>query len=321
MGFGYTQRTNQTETPSGVSKATPLLDPPTATAHPNPDAGHDAPPELSGVQRLEKALLRDDSMGRWFFMLTFYGDDSGSAPRDRCFVLSGYLAHADQWAKIEREWTAALAEAPAIGYFKMRQCYHLDGEFAGWHQSKANKKLLSLIDVLRPYLRRGQLTEISSVLAWETFEEAITGATRQLFHNPYFFLFHSSVSEALKLTPAGQEVAFVFDEQGILQSDAVQQFNYIKATVPEGLQIKMGALSFDDDRRTTPLQIADLIAWQVRRREMNPSWDRQIRPEYKKLRNATKANILCRYNPAGLRRFCAEIDARVSALGTEPRDQ
>jgi hypothetical protein len=47
--------------------------------------------------------------------------DSGSEPQSPIFILGGFIAPADQWARFSAEWKAALDEPPGIAYFKLTE--------------------------------------------------------------------------------------------------------------------------------------------------------------------------------------------------------
>jgi hypothetical protein len=72
----------------------------------------------------------------------------------------------------------------------------------------------------------------------------------------------------------------------------------------------MGSISFADDRGCPPLQMADLIAWHVRRDFLNPKNDlgRQ-RPALRALREKLKDGRLAIWKPDGLRQFAADVEA------------
>ena len=203
----------------------------------------------------------------WMMDLAFCGDDSGSHRPGPVFVVGGYLCHADNWSKIKSDWEYVLADSPKLAYFKMRECYHLDGAFDGWSQAAADAKLTELVKVVSHH--GPVLVELAGVVAWDDFDKEIQGLALPYMGSPYYFCLLSIViaaSEYVKnQADLGNEIAFVFDEQGSLEQDATKHFHILKTIVDPAVAASMKSISFMDDKQFSPLQIADLIAWQVRR--------------------------------------------------------
>lgn len=109
----------------------------------------------------------------------------------------------------------------------------------------------------------------------EDFDVHIKGVSpwREL-DNPYFLLFNqiialtvSSIKELGKRTLdiSDAKVEFVFDEQGRLGRDALGWWDVLKqALEPEKTQLLGAPSEFASDKRQSPLQAADLLAWSVR---------------------------------------------------------
>ena len=77
-------------------------------------------------------------------------DDSGSDLRGPPYVLGGYLAKAEEWAKFSDEWEVVRDATPAISYFKLSEANRLEEQFKGWTREDADKKVLSLAKVIPP---------------------------------------------------------------------------------------------------------------------------------------------------------------------------
>ena len=158
----------------------------------------------------------------WMMDLAFCGDDSGSHRQAPAFVVAGYLCHADNWGKIKSDWEYVLADSPTLAYFKMGQCYHLDGAFEGWSRTAADAKLDQLVEVVNHH--GPALVELSGVVGWDDFKQEIQGLALQHMESPYHFCLLSIVISAAEYVKGcadlGNEIAFVFDEQGNLEQNA-----------------------------------------------------------------------------------------------------
>jgi hypothetical protein len=279
-----------------------------------------------GGERMKNALEYDlslrsivDALGLrngWISVLAYYGDDSGSASRDGVFAVGGYLAESPTWFyDLEIPWNEVLNEAPRIKYFKGFECQKLTGQFEGFERDEADAKLDSLVDVIVPSIASARVHEYGSVIRWDDYNRCITGKLRKAFPNPYFFCFHGLVDlisraylEATE-TPA-RPVAYVFDHQSNLESKAYEHYWLVYRHASDGAKRTMGSISFADDRGCPPLQMADLIAWHVRRDFLNPKNDlgRQ-RPALRALREKLKDGRLAIWKPDGLRQFAADVEA------------
>ena len=251
------------------------------------------------VQRFAQAAL---IRRRWLLgVLSFWGDESGSH-QDGPFVLAGYLGPDDIWTAFQDDWHTALQDAPAIDFFHMRECFKLEGQFRGFTRYQADRKRDHLIDVLRPRLKAKELVEFSAVLEWDVYQRAVHGPLKDLYHNPYFFALHPIVAEIAKYLwvrpdwAALGPVDFFFDDQAIrVERDTAFQFYNVKDTASERYASHLGDVAFRNDQLNYPLQAADLIAWQVHRRELNlPADGRNPRPEYLRLRTASVGGTLIR---------------------------
>ena len=251
------------------------------------------------VQRFAQAAL---IRRRWLLgVLSFWGDESGSHG-DGPFVLSGYLGPDDVWTAFQDEWHAVLQNAPTINFFHMRECFKLEGQFQGFTRYQADHKRDQLIDVLRPRLRNKELVEFSAILEWDVYQRAVHGPLKETYHNPYFFALHPIVAEIAKYLWERPEwnslgrVDFFFDDQAIrVERDTAFQFYNVKDTASERYAAHLGDVAFRNDELNYPLQAADLIAWQVHRRELNlPADGHQPRKEYLRLKGVSDGGRLMR---------------------------
>jgi len=251
----------------------------------------------------------------WISVFAYYGDDSGSSPNQEVFMVSGYLARAATWFHdVEVPWSRVLANAPSIRYFKSRQCEYLEGEFDGWLRTDADEKRNALIDVVVKLAAKGEIREYSSTIRWDDYNSSVTGGLRAAYPNPYFFCVHGIVSLIAKAyikesgEPPHDRVAYVFDEQGVIETQMAEQYHHVRQTVDSLIAGTMGYFGFDDDKLCPPLQVADLIAYHARRDFLQPAIDKgQQRPEVKALRENTRGEIAI-WNPDKLRAFVIEIE-------------
>jgi hypothetical protein len=251
--------------------------------------------------------------GDWTVMaraVRFYGDDSGAHGKGT-FVVSGYAATDEAWSHVSRAWLKALQEPPEVPYFHMGSNYHGDEPFTGWSETDRRKKREHMLAALQPF--GSQLLEISSVIDWDVYREGVVGPLRELFDNPYFFCFHGVVSQIKDIFSAQTQavhVSYTFDRESALEARLLDQFFKLRVHAPE-LEPYVGGLCFEDDKYLPGLQIADAIAWLVRRDFVQPPEDGGTRrPELVFLREHVynQPAYLRKWRKDGLLEFSERIE-------------
>ena len=98
--------------------------------------------------------------------------------------------------------------------------------------------------------------------------------------------------------PAQRSLAFMFDEKKAIQSNALeihagakQQFDKLAG------EEYLSSISFDDDRNVMPLQAADVLAYEWRKRISDETShpEKPIRKSYARIREARPGGALWRY--------------------------
>lgn len=204
-----------------------------------------------------------------------YIDDSGSEPQSQFFILGGFIASHEEWARFCDEWDSALKQPPALAYFKMTEAANLIGEFSpnkGWTEAGRDDRLITLARIVRKHAK----VRVSALMPYEAFTKHITtipASARTLSSdNPYCMLFLQTI---LAVATFGDRYGidsacdFIFDEQVGFSGEVMRQwpqFKQILQTVPRSdIASFVGSPPiFRDEKKFLPLQAADLYAWQVR---------------------------------------------------------
>ena len=197
-------------------------------------------------------------------VMQLYIDDSGRNDPP-VFVLAGYIARATTWAAFCDEWAAALAEAPAIDYFKMKEAFACNGRFAGFTAAQRDFKLARLGRICVERLNAG----ITVVTRHDEYESIFEGVISPGMDTPYFLLSHMMAIAAVEYQNGvgiNEPIDLVFDMQ-MGESEGVQaHFSKIIARGDKTINSRlMGPPRYMDDKTTLPLQAADMLAWHMRR--------------------------------------------------------
>lgn len=203
------------------------------------------------------------NVGRPCVVLTYYVDDSGSAkkPVEKHCVLAGYLADAGDWKDISQDWQAVLDTKPAIHHFKMGDAFHCGGVFKGWYPSDVHGKVIQLASVIKKH--SAKLHEFSSFITWEHYDRYVT--KKHLLSTPLFFCIHGVVSQICRhLEGTGEVVHLIADLGMAKQAEMGEQMDLLRHLNPIVGSLIFG-LDYQNDELQPALQMADLIAWHVRR--------------------------------------------------------
>ena len=242
----------------------------------------------------------------------FYCDDSGTHKGGTVCVLAGYLSTAENWVHFENDWRKALREYPSVPYFKMGANYHGDKPFDGWSKERRAKKLDRMIEA---FSRFGEShVELSSCIDWDTYN-LLSDRVKSVFPHPFHVCFHGIVSLALDwIRTQGERVrvSFVFDHQSNQERLAVESFYKVQDQFP-GLRGSMLSCCFANDVYTPGLQLADLIAWQIRRAQVKlPEDGGRERSELTKIRSLYEHVPKTRVaRKSGLMAFCKRIEKQL----------
>ncbi len=191
-------------------------------------------------------------------------DDSGTNDPP-VFVLAGFIARAEQWAAFTDAWNEVLAEGRPIRYFKMKEAFHLRGEFEGWSKPERDAKL-ALLAIITSMCLPGQ---IAALVRHDDYKAIYTGAVARTMDDPYVFLMDETILAThywMKERGLHEPVEFIFDRQLKKEAFITAKFAKLQEEMPDELRPMIrGTPLFKDDLDNPPLQAADLLAWHVRR--------------------------------------------------------
>ena len=194
-----------------------------------------------------------------------YVDDTGIDGRSTWFIFSALLGTAEDWASVSDRWRAILDESPRIGYFKMDEAVDCTGQFYGCSDKNRDYKLMRLAKVLHgeyPFLEHTITTDVALVT------KALKERTRKPLDNPYFWAFHNlivAIGVSLLEVSYDEPFEIIFDDNPILGRRARAWWPVTRAMAEPRLKAILPVdPRLEDDKRSVPLQAADLTAWMSR---------------------------------------------------------
>lgn len=193
-------------------------------------------------------------------------DDSGSGGDSPWFVLAGYVGTAERWAGFDKAWQTVLDGPPKLHYFKSSEAESLrpDGQWAGISKENRNKRIDSLIAVIGKHALRAIFIRLQQ----RDYDEVIKPYVPPMWQNAYYFLFLGFLSVAMsteKYAGDGRRVEFFFDSNQQVEKPSRKLYGQVTKQLPE-FASAMDDVHYKDEKIFLPLQAADLLAWQVRRR-------------------------------------------------------
>lgn len=212
-------------------------------------------------------------------MLKVFVDDSGSGGDSPWFVLAGYVGTVERWDSFDRQWRTVLDGPPKIDYFKSSEAESLrsDGQWAGISRDERNARIDPLIRVIGKCATRSVYVRVQQ----RDYDAVIKKYVPPEWDNAYYFLFISMISAATsteKYLGSSEQLEFVFDSNHRFEKPSLSLYD--REVIPEFVG-RIANIHYEDEKIFLPLQAADLLAWQIRRRfstseSPRPQFDRAI---------------------------------------------
>ena len=203
--------------------------------------------------------------------LQAYIDDSYKP--NGMFVLAGYIANSDAWAKFSHEWRefvewgGTIAPGSTLKHFKMSEMASLPERMErvpAFRKVTENHTLIALSCAVDS----GALKRVQSRLTVPGYPPINWGH----FSNTYLFcfrclmdMFHHNKNMLDPFISLDQPIDFIFDNQ--TEKKIVREYwdEYIKRRSIEVRSLYGNKPRFEDDKKSPPLQAADMWAWHVRK--------------------------------------------------------
>lgn len=205
-------------------------------------------------------------------MLTAYFDASGSPNREVVTVVAGFLSTSEKWHQFDNCWKAVLSEFE-VPYFHMRQYAHSRGIFSGWKGNEGRRRafLRRLIGIIRKYA----FCSFSSSFLYKEFVAVDKEYQLSEQHwSPYVICGGTAIKKVytwMQETGCSREsVEFILEkgdeDQTRLRKWLEEQIGVTPIFLPK--------LANDGEhpQPTTPLQAADLVAWE--HQKLVVEWDK-----------------------------------------------
>jgi hypothetical protein len=235
-------------------------------------------------------------------VLDLYCDESDDG---QTYSLAGWAAYPEDWDRLSSAWSAMLEtltmpDGQPCPAFHAAEIVERDkikrSRFKGWSFQQETEAFTKATDILIDSKLAPVLYPVGSAVEVPASFEAIP--RDEIWHLLFFKLFTISISRF----PGGQGFNFVLDEKKAVENAASKAYvrardHFNRVMGPK----KYGTiLAFGPDERLPPLQMADLLAYEWRKKitaaRLNPS--KPVRPPIRRLLEARSTiSSLWRFGP------------------------
>ena len=219
----------------------------------------------SAILALLYGLISNNEHMRAFF------DESGDDPRDKIYVLAGWVGDDAVWSRFGQDWNGVLTNA-GIQYFKHNEARALKKQFAGHSPVERDRIVGQLVEVVCAHKILGLIASFKHPLYQLLFEGSeiprhqLKTAARSV-SSPYYFCFHLAVSQLLRYLVEVENIIepvdFIFDDRNDVLRPCIKLYDLIRESMPTELRAVAGTAKPGNDRIEPALQVADLLAGQT----------------------------------------------------------
>jgi Protein of unknown function (DUF3800) len=213
-------------------------------------------------------------------LLKAFIDDSGSGGDSPWFVLAGYVGTAEAWDAFDKPWREVLDGPPKLEYFKHSEVYGYDTQWGAISSKQQRQQRLdAFIDVVGKHASRSIYVRLKQ----KDYDEVIKPYVPPMWQNAYYFLFTGFLSAGTsteKWSGENRKIEFFFDSNQDVEKPSRKLYSQV-CDLPY-FAGRVEGIHYKDEKLFLPLQAADLLAWEVRRRF---SVEEPERPQFEKALN------------------------------------
>jgi hypothetical protein len=198
----------------------------------------------------------------WKIVIHAFFDDSGGErdPQSRFSCLAGYLAHETYWTRFQDYWRHLLLRH-GLPYLHMREYVKIAND-RGWGTVHRNSVVLEFVQVVKECRLIGFGVGVDAQ-AWRK----LSRDRRAAFGDAQQFCFTRimrRVVDRLELAQEPEPIQVFFDRDMEYARPRLRFFDHILKFDRRAAE-RVAALSFADSQWYSPLQAADMLAWETRK--------------------------------------------------------
>ncbi len=226
-------------------------------------------------------------------MLAAYFDESGHSRDSRVIAMGGLLGNARDWENFAHKWRTLMrrhGDGREI-VFHMADLESGYGDFVGCARTQRERLLGDVFALLNEFV----FTVVGAAVVVSHYDIA---PLRAIFGDPWFVCMQMCMAEigtALLVREKGdmeEPVAVICDRQMEFSARAMDCFDFLAKRASYGK--RLGTIAFGKKEDLVQLQIADLVAYEVRKLVENALYNPQIGVRWP-LRRLQERPFVCNY--------------------------
>lgn len=268
---------------------------------------------MRGIAKVARVAHPVSSHTRLLAVLAYF-DESGTHEQSKVITLAGFIATAKRWEVFERKWKDALRRAN-LSAFHMTDFENRQREFSQLDNEARLRLIVKLASIIKDQILYG--VGVSMIMA--DYQEVIlplltTGDDPK--KEPYRFCFQTCLELILQLVeiPKTERLAIVLDENRPMHGFIGEAFIEMKRE--RQWEHLFGSLTFSSRLETTPLQAADVLAYECYKYVAHQVVEEPIRPMRKLLESliSSRRLLLGYYDRKALLATVEKVKAMKSSL-------
>jgi hypothetical protein len=192
-------------------------------------------------------------------LIEAYFDESGTQHRSPVLCVAGYIFEKDKAVEFDKEWRAVLEEY-GLPFFRMSACAHHAKPFDRLSLPQCVEVETKMIEIINRWMTHGLAVTVQPDLYIR-----IMPMERYLGFSPYSFCARyclTGASSCIRTRNLPGDCAYFFESGHRSQSEANEMMNEIYDNNKIRELHRYASHTFIPKVRATPLQAADLLAWQ-----------------------------------------------------------
>lgn len=212
------------------------------------------------LEALARGVFPYGQQNRRILVLRAYLDDSGTHASSPVIVMGGLMAHEDDWAQIEKEWSEALSDL-GLPDMHMSHCEMAKKAFSGWSRDRRDLAIVRFRNII---LRHKALMVVST-LARKVWDEALAIRPEivTVFESPLDYCFNACIGRIVRTRRRDAQeiepIVVTFDSR----EQSLDNWRSLAASYERNFPHKVAGFAFGSMKQVMGLQAADMVAYEA----------------------------------------------------------
>jgi len=176
--------------------------------------------------------------------------------------MAGYIANENKWLRFEREWRKAMREF-GVTHLHMREFTQSRGEFTKWPEAQHRRLMQRVTWVIKSCV----MYRVGAAIPCADYQQTVGLVEPENSRiSPFWCAFQCCISAILAYCEKfgiADDIALVLDENSESRQHALGFYTSFKESQGLKNRSQLVSMSFADDKKFTPLQAADLLAYEL----------------------------------------------------------